>query len=184
MPRNFAPDSVSPSGLRPRPLRLHGRQVCAPCQGIFFAGARPARRCGPRRKGRLVHTKGAQCGVLLAADHSGRPVGVGAAFDLLQVLGTQCGETRSLRVTVSLEVTTIDYKLCLRALLAAFTYDLTVSHQQDTESPTGMCQLLNCSVVERTCYRNKIKHANEEGAEPRAHFVPTLCDTANIDVVI
>lgn len=41
--------------------------------------------------------KGAQCGVFLAADNSGRPVGVGAAFDLFQVLRTKCLEIRSLQ---------------------------------------------------------------------------------------
>lgn len=60
--------------------------------------------------------KGARCGVLPAADNSGRPVGVGAAFDLFQVLRTKCLETRSSHVSFSLQATTIDCKLYLRNL--------------------------------------------------------------------
>lgn len=59
--------------------------------------------------------------------------------------------------------------------MAEFTYDLTVSHQpkQDTESPRGMCQLLNNRIGETTCYRNKNLH-NYEGVEPLKYFAHIL----------
>lgn len=61
-------------------------------QRILVGGVHLADRYGPWRKTGTATLTGAQCSVLLAEDTSGRQVGVGAAFDLLQVLGTYCLE--------------------------------------------------------------------------------------------
>lgn len=109
--------------------------------------------------------KGAYCGTPLAADNSGGLVGVGQHMTFRRL-------EPSLQVSFSLKATTFDCTRYLRNLLAEFTYELAVSHQQkqDTDSPREMCQLLNNCIVEPTCYRNKNKHANWEGVEPGQYF--------------